>query len=101
VTPHGRTFPCGEQDEGVTAEPFADVVAQIKADRGKRAIVPGLEPTHGNERAAYFLLLESPGPKAAQTGVVSLDNPDPSAANLKAQLGKAGIEREEIAMWNT
>ena len=84
----------------MTAEPFADVVARIKADRGERAIVPGFEPTHGNERATYLLLLESPGPKAVQTGVVSLDNPDPTAANLKAQLDAAGIDREQIAMWN-
>src|SRR5690606_5318052 len=80
--------------------PFSDVVARIKDDRGERAIVPGFEPTHGNERATYLLLLESPGPKAVQTGVVSLNNSDPTAANLKAQLDAAGIERGEIAMWN-
>jgi len=82
------------------SEPFADVVAQIKADRGRRAIVPTFDPTNGNERATYLLLLESPGPKAVQTGAISLENPDPTASNLKKQLAEAGIEREQITMWN-
>lgn len=81
-------------------EPFADLVAQIKADRGRRVIVPTVDPTNGNERATFLLLLESPGPKAVQTGVISLDNPDPTASNLKMQLAEAGIEREQVAMWN-
>ena len=62
--------------------------------------VPGFDPSNGNEQARFLLLLEAPGPKAIETGLVSLDNPDPSARNLKAQLAAAEIGRHDLAVWN-
>ena len=62
--------------------------------------VPGFDPSNGNEQARFLLLLEAPGPKAIETGLVSLDNPDPSARNLKAQLAAADIRRHDLAIWN-
>lgn len=78
---------------------FADLIAQIRRDRGLHREVPGFDPQNGNEQA-WLLLLEAPGPKAVQSSYVSLDNPDPTARNLKKQLAAAGIGQSDIAIWN-
>jgi uracil-DNA glycosylase len=79
---------------------FADLVDRIRTERHLYHEVPGFDPSNGNEQARYFFLLEAPGSKAVQSGLISLDNPDPSARNLRDQLAHAGIEREDIALWN-
>jgi len=79
---------------------FATLVNQIRAERNLTSRVPGFDPKNGNERAKYLFLLEAPGPKAVETGQISFDNPDPSAKNFRKQLAAAGINREEIAVWN-
>ena len=77
-----------------------DFVERIRADQGLINEVPGFDPRNGNEDAKYLLLLEAPGPKALETKIVSFDNPDQTAANLKSQLDEAGIDRSEIVIWN-
>lgn len=79
---------------------FDLVVEKIRKDRGLSEEVPGFDPDNGNEEATYLFLLEAPGPKAVASGMISFENPDPSARNLKAQLEAAGIPREDIALWN-
>lgn len=79
---------------------FASLVQMIREERNASAAVPGFDPSNGNEQARFLLLLEAPGPKAIETGLVSLDNPDPSARNLKAQLAAAEIQRRDLAIWN-
>lgn len=79
---------------------FDDLVNRIRDDRKPTAKVPGFDPKNGNERAKYLFLLEAPGPKGVRTGVISFENPDPSADNFKKQLVAASITREEIAIWN-
>ena len=84
---------------------FSALVDQIRRENpSKKDIIPGFDPSNGNEKAQFLFLLEAPGPQALhrgdQTGMVSLDNSDPSARNLRDQLAEAGIGREEIAIWN-
>ena len=79
---------------------FAELVDQIRKEQGLGCEVPGFDPENGNEQARYLFLLEAPGPKAVQTGYVSLTNPDPTARNFQRQLREAGIGKEDIAVWN-
>lgn len=79
---------------------FHALVTQIRQDMGLDREVPGFDPKNGNENAWLLLLLEAPGPKAVQSGHISLDNPDPTARNLRDQLAAAGIGRADIALWN-
>jgi uracil-DNA glycosylase len=79
---------------------FADLVNQIRTDRQLTREVPSFDPKNGNESAKLLFLLEAPGAQAVKSGLISFDNPDPSARNFRNQLEKAGIRREEIALWN-
>lgn len=79
--------------------PFLGVVERIRRER-KGAKVPSFDPLNGNEGARYLFLLEAPGPKAVARDIVSFDNPDQTAKNLRSQLEKAGIQRSDIALWN-
>jgi uracil-DNA glycosylase len=76
---------------------FADIVSRIKNERGLAKQVPGFDPSNGNEDAKYLFLLEAPGPGALDTGMISFDNPDPTASNFRNQLSRAGITRDETA----
>ena len=67
---------------------------------GTEHYVPGFDPDNGNGAAKYLLVLEAPGPTACETGVISLNNPDQTASNLKEQLDQAGIQSCDMAIWN-
>jgi len=84
----------------MSSSPLAAVVERIRAEQQLHSQVPGFDPENGNEHAKYLFVLEAPGPKAVATGVVSFDNPDRTAANFRAQLQEAGIDRKDIAIWN-
>lgn len=77
------------------------VVEKIREDHGDASAVPEFDPNNGNDDAKFLFLFEAPGAKAVKTGYISFDNPDPSAKNFRQQLESAGIERREIAIWNT
>lgn len=79
---------------------FSALITQIKKEQGLDHEVPGFDPQNGNELARYLFLLEAPGPRAVQTGYVSLNNPDPTARNFRSQLSRASITSDEIAVWN-
>lgn len=79
---------------------FSKLVSRIRKECNLNREVPDFDPRNGNEAAKYLFLLEAPGPKAVQTGLISFDNPDPTAGNFREQLAVAGISRHEIAIWN-
>jgi uracil-DNA glycosylase len=79
---------------------FTDLVNRIRAEKNLTREVPGFDPQNGNEKAKFLFLLEAPGPKAVISEKISLENPDPSARNLRKQLETTGITRDEIAIWN-
>ena len=75
-------------------------VAQIRAEQRLTHEIPGFEPGNGNAAARFLFVLEAPGPRAVETGVVSFENPDATARNFRAQLAAAGVVRADIAIWN-
>jgi len=77
------------------------VVDKIRQEHGCSEDVPGFDPRNGNENATFLFLFEAPGAKVLKTGYISFDNSDPTARNFKQQLEQAGIDRKEIAVWNT
>jgi uracil-DNA glycosylase family 4 len=75
-------------------------VERIRTEQNLSVEVPGFDPHNGNEAARFLLVLEAPGARAVGSGIISFDNPDQTAANLKQQLQKAGVRRSDIALWN-
>lgn len=76
------------------------LLRSIRRKHGGKRAVPSFDPGNGNLSAKYLLVLEAPGPKALTTGIISLNNPDPTARNLKRQLATAGVFPRDIAVWN-
>src|SRR5579864_5287486 len=79
---------------------LSTIVEQIRTEQRLSSEIPGFDPENGNESAKFLFLLEAPGSQAVKTGFISFDNPDRTASNLREQLLQAGIQREEIALWN-
>ncbi len=83
--------------------PLAAYVERLRAQLG-RSDVPDFDPLDGGVRARMLLLLKAPGPGAVAgvggSGLVSMDNADPTARNLLALVREAGLAREELAFWN-
>jgi len=75
------------------------LVEELRTRHGTER-VPGFDSRDGGSGARILLLLETPGPKAVITGVVSRDNPDPTAAQLLRLGVEAGIRREDTVLWN-
>lgn len=84
----------------MSRDPLSQLVSRIRTEQALTNEVPDFDPANGNGQGKFLFLLEAPGPGAIKTGLVSFDNPDPSARNLKDQLEEAGIDRKEIALWN-
>ena len=70
----------------------------IRAESGRP--VPDPDPADGGTEARLLLLLETPGPAVGSTGMVSRDNPAPTARNLSRFLDSAGIARIDTLIWN-
>ncbi|MFD1148508.1 uracil-DNA glycosylase [Saccharothrix hoggarensis] len=69
----------------------------------RKADVPLFDPASGGVNAKVLLLLESPGPASASTtgsGFNSLDNDDPTAANVFTAMAEAGLSRRVCLNWN-
>lgn len=84
---------------GAHLVPLRALARRIAAERG--ADVPDPDPLDGGVAARLLLLLETPGPRIAGTGLVSRDNPTGTAANLFRFLAEAGIARGDTLIWNT
>ena len=84
------------------AEPrMADLRAFVAGLRDAHGPVPDFDPADGGAAARVLLLLETPGPAIGRTGFVSMDNPTGTSANLRRFLAAAGLDRQEVAIWNT
>jgi uracil-DNA glycosylase len=77
--------------------PLMDLVRSM---RSSGLFVPSVDPQDGGVNAKALFLLETPGPIAVRTQFVSQDNPDPTAANMKASLAEAGFQRSDVVIWN-
>lgn len=61
---------------------------------------PDFDPADGGPTARILLLLETPGTGIGKTGFVSADNATGTAANLRRFLAEAGIDRQDLVIWN-
>lgn len=85
--------------------PLVEMADRIAAAEGLHpGAVPYPDPTFGGTRARLLFLLDSPGPRAkAQTGgsgLISVDNADPTAARMHAAYRRLGIDRSRCLHWN-
>jgi uracil-DNA glycosylase len=78
--------------------PLAALADRLRTETGRP--VPDADPADGGTAARLLLLLETPGPFIARTGLVSADNPTATGANLRRFLGEAGIARGDLLIWN-
>jgi uracil-DNA glycosylase len=88
----------------VTEEHVAQLTSFVDALRtkmGGEAAIPYFDPWDGGVEAEVLFLLEAPGPKARNSGFVSMNNPDETAKNFFELLHEARIDRSRIAIWNT
>ena len=75
------------------------LAAQV--ERTTRRAAPRVDPDSGGTAARVLLLLETPSVTATYaSGIVSLDNDDPTAANLWHAVAGSGLTRAETLVWN-
>lgn len=89
----------GQLDESHIA-PLTDFVGRLRERMGPLVSIPYFDPWDGGINAKVLFLLEAPGPKARNSGFISINNPDETAKNLFELLVEAGIERRLIVLWN-
>ena len=81
--------------------PLTDFVERLRITSGPDAAIPYFDPWDGGVEAEILFLLEAPGPKAKNSGFVSMNNPDETAKNFFEISREAGIDRRRIVTWNT
>lgn len=80
---------------------LTDFVYGLRDRMGPEAAIPYFDPWDGGVEAEALFLLEAPGPKARNSGFVSMNNPDETAKNFFELIHAAEIDRRRIALWNT
>lgn len=89
------------QVNGVHIAPLTNFVDRLRERMGAEAAIPYFDPWDGGVDAEVLFLLEAPGPKARNSGFVSMNNPDETAKNFFEISREAGIDRKRIVTWNT
>ena len=80
--------------------PLTTFIQRLRERMGPNAAIPYIDPWDGGIEAEVMFLLEAPGPRARNSGFVSMNNPDESAKNFYEISREAGIERKRIVIWN-
>jgi hypothetical protein len=68
-----------------------------------RGWMPYVAPLHGGVHARVLSILRDPGPKTRQdggSGMICVENDDPTAAKMGELFTEAGIAYEDITPWN-
>lgn len=81
--------------------PLTYFVQHLRERMGPGSTIPYFDPWDGGVDAQVMLLLEAPGPKARNSGFVSMNNPDETAKNIFTISREAGMDRKRIIVWNT
>jgi uracil-DNA glycosylase len=79
-------------------ERLTDYVADLR--RRNLGEVPDFDPCGGGIGARVLFLFEKPGPKAAESGFISRNNDDSTAAAIFNFMQEAGIPRRLTVIWN-
>ena len=77
--------------------PLTKLIAQWETSDLK---FPAVDPNDGGVNAKVLFLQHTPGRRAVGSGLVSRDNPDPTARNMAKALGQAGLSRIDCFLWN-
>ena len=80
--------------------PLVAYTQSVAAKMGAGYELPNFDPCDGGVDAEALLLLEAPGRKAMGSGLVSRNNPDPSAKRMCQLLADAAIPRKATLLWN-
>lgn len=84
---------------------YAEALTQRRAKLDAEALVPLFDPVESGTEARVLVLLEAPGPKAADTGgrpgsgFISVDNDDMTAANVWNMRNDVGLHTRTLS-WN-
>lgn len=81
--------------------PLTEFVHRLRERIGPEAAIPYFDPWDGGTNARALFLLEAPGPKARNSGFVSMNNPDETAKIFFEVSHAAGINRKNTVTWNT
>jgi hypothetical protein len=93
-----------QQWEGIYlphVEPFNRLVDEIATDSER---VPYVAPQYGGVGARLLALFRDPGPKTQRdvgSGMLCVENDDPSADRYSHFLGDAGIRVQDLMAWNS
>lgn len=74
------------------------LVRQIR--RKQRAAVPDVDPVGAGTAADVVVVLQNPGPGALESGLLSLQNRDPTTANQLRLFAAARLPLEICLWWN-
>ncbi|TWS22240.1 hypothetical protein FK268_20955 [Tsukamurella sputi] len=85
--------------------PVNELVDRLREERDG-AFVPYVAPTYGGVNARLLALLQDPGPKTRAdshdgSGMLCIENADPTAERYKTLLAEAGIDVSDIQAWNS
>lgn len=81
--------------------PLTGFVERLRERMGPDVAIPFIDPWDGGVEAEVLFLLEAPGPKARNSGFVSMNNPDETAKNFFELSRQAGLDRKRTVTWNT
>jgi hypothetical protein len=90
-------------------QPLNDWVEDLRGRLGDGEAVPWFDPASGGVEARSLFLLEAPGQKSmgeeaalrrTGSGIISIDNNDPTAQNCWMLRAEAGLPYRESVHWN-
>lgn len=76
-------------------------VRDLREKMGAEAAIPYFDPWDAGVQAEVLFLLEAPGPKAKNSGFISMNNPDETAKNIFEITHAIDLDRRRILLWNT
>lgn len=80
-------------------KPLDDLVDRMRNETGYKKI-PRFSPHDGGTDARCLFLFQTPNEVAAEGGYADMDNPDPSARNVKDAIYDANLCRTLTISWN-
>lgn len=81
--------------------PLNELVDQIAADRGlPRNVMSYVDPEFGGIHARAMVMLDNASTKAGASGLLSLDNDDATACNLRMAYQRHKIDAGDVVAWN-
>lgn len=80
--------------------PLTQYVRTLRASTQDPRDIPWFDPLDGGMQARALFVLESPGPKALESGFISANNPDQTAARTWCMRKDARLRRSDLLVWN-